>query len=339
MSAPDTPSPELAGHAVRGALLTLSLANVPLRASCRDARQRHALERLLRRLFVVGGARNGVGVDLDLSRSGAPPAVTERVYASDALTIHRTSAGFVLDSADSWLEAEVAHGRGRGSLETGFWRLDPYTQREFLLLALLMMLRRHGRYGLHANALVLRGRGALLAGASGSGKTTLALGLMHQGWSLLSDDAVTLRSARDGVEAFALRRGISCTDQTERFFPKLKEGPVTYHARDKRVRDDRALFPSPPAPCCRPSLVVFPRVEGRTRSVLEALSPVETLVELARQSAGILSDTALSSRQLDVVKRLTEQAAGFRLALGRDAVTDPGRVSELLAAATGAPDG
>lgn len=313
----------------------LSLAGVPLRATCRNALQSQALEWLLRCLFIAGEPLDGSGIELDLTQAGLPPVVTDRVFASDALHIHRSSTGFVLESADSWLEADVTRGRGRGSLENSFWHLDPYAQREFFLLALLMMLRCHGRYGLHANALVRDGRGVLLVGASGSGKSTLALGLMHQGWSLLSDDAVALHPAHDGVEVHALRRGISCTEETEAFFPSLGRAPVMYTAQDKNVRDAQALFRTPRTPCCRPTLVAFPWVAHRPRSALEAMSPVETLVGLARQSAGILTDQALSSRQLDVIKRLTEQTTGFRLAVGGDAFTNPGWVSDLLLEAGG----
>src|SRR3546814_13636569 len=44
----------------------------------------------------------------------------------------------------------------------------------------------------HANCVALDGRAVLLMGASGSGKSDLALRLIHRGWSLVSDDYVTL---------------------------------------------------------------------------------------------------------------------------------------------------
>src|SRR3546814_7439788 len=44
----------------------------------------------------------------------------------------------------------------------------------------------------HANCVALDGRAVLLMGASGSGKSDLALRLIDRGWSLVSDDYVTL---------------------------------------------------------------------------------------------------------------------------------------------------
>src|SRR3546814_11301183 len=44
----------------------------------------------------------------------------------------------------------------------------------------------------HASCVALDGRAVLLMGASGSGKSDLALRLIDRGWSLVSDDYVTL---------------------------------------------------------------------------------------------------------------------------------------------------
>ena len=253
-----------------------------------------ALEGLWRRLFIVGRPAPGKGVELDFATRRGPPVPGDVVYTSDTLTVKHCEAGFVIASGDAWFEADVAVGAGRGVLGQGFWRLDAYAQREFFLTGLMMMLRRHGRYGLHANALVRDGRGMLLVGSSGSGKTTLALGLMSEGWSLLSDDAVALAATDDGVEAWAFRRGVSCTADTERFFPALAAAPEMYVAADKRVRDVRALYPERAADSCRPDLVVFPQVTDLARSVLEPLPAVETLVRLSQQSAGIMTDSELS---------------------------------------------
>src|SRR3546814_5042791 len=46
----------------------------------------------------------------------------------------------------------------------------------------------------HASCVALDGRAVLLMGASGSGKSDLALRLIDRGWSLVSDDYVTLES-------------------------------------------------------------------------------------------------------------------------------------------------
>ena len=53
----------------------------------------------------------------------------------------------------------------------------------------------------HATAISLDGRGALLRGASGSGKSALALEMMAFGAALIADDRVILSRASDSVIA------------------------------------------------------------------------------------------------------------------------------------------
>lgn len=52
------------------------------------------------------------------------------------------------------------------------------------MVSLLWLLRNHGLYALHANALVKDKVGILLVGHTGSGKTTAALSLIRQGWGV-----------------------------------------------------------------------------------------------------------------------------------------------------------
>lgn len=52
---------------------------------------------------------------------------------------------------------------------------------------------------LHASAVALGGRAALILGASGAGKSTLALAMMAMGAGLVADDRVCLRRTDDGL--------------------------------------------------------------------------------------------------------------------------------------------
>ena len=141
----------------------------------------------------------------------------EEIYHTETLYVARTGQGFFLACGEAWLELDPATGLGKGALPESFWQLSPYDQREFFLLSLLMLLRPHGLYGLHANGLALDEQGLLIVGPSGSGKTTLTLSLLEQGWQFLSDDAVLLKDA-EPLTAYAFRRGFSFTSQTENFF-------------------------------------------------------------------------------------------------------------------------
>ena len=61
------------------------------------------------------------------------------------------------------------------------------------------MSRDPGTINLHASAVALDGRGALLLGASGAGKSGLALRLMALGARLVADDRVLLRRGPEGL--------------------------------------------------------------------------------------------------------------------------------------------
>lgn len=54
-------------------------------------------------------------------------------------------------------------------------------------------------YSLHATAVALHGRAALMIGASGSGKSSLALDMMARGATLVADDRVLLSREKDTV--------------------------------------------------------------------------------------------------------------------------------------------
>ncbi len=61
-----------------------------------------------------------------------------------------------------------------------------------LVRQLLHAWYRRGLYAIHAGAVVQQDRALIIAGRSGQGKTTLTLGLVRQGWQLLSDEFALL---------------------------------------------------------------------------------------------------------------------------------------------------
>lgn len=328
-------------------MIHYSLCGVTVGVDCAAAdqqRQLHALWQLLFAVQASAGPQNGAAPSapaLTLQFGGGNQAAPQlppgaEIGRADHLAVAKTTAGFLLRCEDGWLALDVAQGCGAGGLANGFWRQPLEAQREFFLLALLMLVQPHGLYGLHASGVVRNGAGCLVVGAAGHGKTTLALSLVLGGWQLLADDALVVRRAADGsVEALALRRGFSCTPQTVRWFPALA---VAAHessqlAAGKRLIDVEQWRPGSTARHCTPQLLLFPQIAGQARTVLASLDQPTALAELLRQSPGLLAARPTAAGQLATLAALAGQARCYRALLGSDVFDEPAAVADLLWAA------
>jgi hypothetical protein len=258
----------------------------------------------------------------------------QTVCETPDLSVIKTDTGFRLACHGSTLELDLGCSRGAGVLTDRFERLPAHYQREFFLLAFLMLFRRHGLYGLHSSAVARGDLACLIVGPSGHGKTTLALALVREGWRYLSDDVLVLQSRSDGVAARAMRRGFSCTPETARLFPELTAtGPARLDMFDgKQLLDVAAVYPGRFADQCRPRLLLFPQIAGGRRSRLVPLNDSQAMLALIRQSPGIMVDRPAVQAQLGVLKRLVGQAHKYRILLGSDVYEDSAAVSGLLSA-------
>lgn len=291
-----------------------------------------ALHTLLSGFFVLGSVGEQRGVRLQLHATTLPNEPGHIVYQAKALLVTRTEQGFSLRCGASQLRITSGSAAAHCFLASDFGSYSPFEQREFFLLGLLMLLRPFGRYGLHACGLERHGAGLLLVGASGSGKTTTSLNLIQQGWRYLSDDAVLLEVRTDHtVQVAAFRLGFSCTPRTLAHFPELGGSTEFGDPDGKRVVYPERSFGSF-TPSCTPSLIVFPRVSAAATR-LHPLTPAQSLIRLCQQSAGIMTDTAVSQGQLGVLRTLVEQTRSFELCLGQDALARPTLTGTLLSRA------
>lgn len=332
-----TPVPTLAPTRLQ----TFGLGGVSLRLEGPDSAQLQRTGALLSGLFALG-TFPGQGTDRDADQSGVglrfrtsplPERSGSTVYRAGALAVTRACDTFSLGCGLSQLHVTPGDNEASCFLAPDFFDHSPFEQREFFLLALLMLLRPHGLYGLHACGLRRERVGLLIVGVSGSGKTTTSLNLIRRGWRYLSDDAVLLRYAAKGsaVEALAFRRGFSCTPKTLAHFPELTGDAEFGDPGGKRIVYPDDAFGSF-ATSCTPSLILFPTVSGG-RTSLRPLRASHGLVRLSQQSAGIMTDTRVSQQQLLLLQALSAQARSFELHLGRDALSDPNRIGALLSGA------
>ncbi|MCP3956978.1 MAG: hypothetical protein GY719_03915 [bacterium] len=207
---------------------------------------------------------------------------------------------------------------------------DPAT---LVILALTLLLRHRDLYGLHAGALAWEGTGCLFVADGRCGKSTMALNLVQQGWDYVSDDFVLLRPSGNRVEAVALRRNICVGRKATRDYPGLlgrwRDRP--FPGDTKRWLEMSSLYPRQVKDSCVPTVLVFPEIISGPRSRLRPLTDkAEILGRLMQQSQLLVLESEMSSRHLDVLKRLLLQSRCYQLLAGRDLKEPSPLISELL---------
>jgi hypothetical protein len=243
----------------------------------------------------------------------------------------QTPMGFSVQCGASLLDLDLLHNRANGILDDSFWNHPWEQQQGFFLFTLIALLRQHGRYTLHANALVHQDASYLIVGSSGAGKTTLTACLLRQGWASLGDDALMLQDVPPGIQALALRRGFAFTPDTLDCFPDLAtQGAIGQTAAGKHLVDLAALYPQRFVPRCQPTVLLFPQIEARQQTQLRPLSAATAFVNLAQQTVGITTDPTPANQQLDLLARLVQQCRSYQLLLGTDVYEEPGAVAALL---------
>jgi len=180
-------------------------------------------------------------------------------------------------------------------------------------VSLLEVLKRRGRFALHAACLARDGRGLLLAGTSGSGKSTLAAALLRDGFDFLGDDTVFLDAT--GRAVFAFPDELDVSDATVEMVPELswlrrraKRPGRLKHAVPADVLGGRTVLD------CMATALIFPQVARTVRSVLEPIGPADALRELLPNV--LLTDATASQAHLDVLGQLARRVPAFRLSAG-----------------------
>lgn len=202
-----------------------------------------------------------------------------------------------------------------------------------LTFALLGMLQRRAMFAIHGAALGLdESRGLLLIGESDTGKSTLTMTLVRSGWRYLSDDSIFLcPNGDEPIEAIPFRRDFGFDADAEEIFPELRGASASQltDAQKRRVRMD-ALYPGQFLERCIPRVMVFPRVDPRADSRIEAIRPTEALRRLMTQSSFVDMDAELARHQMEVLQRTIRQCRCVALVAGADLKGAPEAADALL---------
>src|SRR5262249_38054660 len=162
----------------------------------------------------------------------------------------------------------------------------------------------------------------LVIGPSGSGKSNLAAQLALAGWQYLSDDSVLLYSQNDVVHAHALRRIFALTDEvfSAARLSELDSMEVRVVPFDplKRRFEPAPVFAGRFALSCKPTRVLFSRIENGEASRVTLLNRSETMARLIRMCPWACYDKPTAQAHLEVLGGLARQADGFELLAGAD---------------------
>jgi hypothetical protein len=266
------------------------------------------------------------------------PAPAREVFRAEGLCGLAYGDDFYLTEGTSLLHLQPGEGQGTAQLVPAFVQQPQLLRQQFWAVGLLKLLRPLGLYGLHAAGMVTHpDRGILLVGGSGSGKSTLTIGLVQQGWSYLSDDALLLRQQPEGVEALAFRKPFSIDADVAAAYAELPLGEAGEHPSGKRKRrvDIQSVYADQYRSRCRPSVLLFPRIVAAAQSTVCPLNRSQALRYLLVHSGPHLFDRHTMAPHLETLRDLVQQTVRYELRAGRDLYTHPSRLVHLLYAAEG----
>ena len=205
-------------------------------------------------------------------------------------------------------------------------RLERCT-RIFLMIVLVVLLRRVGWFHLHAaTAIDPDGRGWLVAGNAEAGKSTTAALLAASGWRVGTDDAAFLERHGDRIVVHTCHAPIALREGGRRLLARA--GGIALPARSKVgfwPEDLGSVW----TPLVDPEVIIFTSV-GDTRTAAEPLPRPAAVAELVRWSAWVMLELDLAQDHLEVLTRLTRQARCYRVTLGSDLFARPNRLIELV---------
>jgi len=275
----------------------------------------------------------------DPTEAGAQPVL----YHGD-LEVYRTQC-FILDGELLlWDRASTFHISADGrqidvlvhpaSIAAGF-----HFSSVAVIMTVQLALRSFGLYHLHASAAHWPGGETwVVPGESNAGKSTFALALFAAGAHWLSDDALMLRMREhvesrkqgDQIEVVGWGRLMRMTSQTAAAFPAIEPlltpCPET-SARDFEV-DPRVAFPGRGDVIGgQPMALLFPRIGKGPDNHVEPLDQAEAFGRILHACAWVACDHLPGREaQLQVLRRMVEDARAFEVTVGARILTDPDAV-------------
>jgi hypothetical protein len=182
--------------------LTVDVGGVPVRLSATDAMRAEAVAALFARMAL---SADDPLVHLSFGGNRVPLPERGPDETQGQLQLWHDDDALAMASGPS-MSAVVHQGRGTvGGYATDLSRAF----RQFAPFMLGSLLAPHDRFVIHAGAIQRDGEAILVLGGSGLGKSTLVLGALRDGWNVLSDDLVLIRSDPSGPVVTGIPRTLT----------------------------------------------------------------------------------------------------------------------------------
>jgi hypothetical protein len=202
-----------------------------------------------------------------------------------------------------------------------------YLLRSFLLVSLIFLWKRDGRYHVHAGtAIDSRGRGWMLIGNSRSGKSTTTALLASRGWRVSTDDIAFLEARDDRVDVLGFRSPIALRPGGFQLLGRA--GGIAMESRAKTGFWPEELGSSW-IQTVVPEIIVFTSVAG-DRTTMSPASPAAVMRELMQWSLWVMFEPTAAQEHLDLLARLGRQARCYHATLAPDLFAAPRALEDFL---------
>ncbi len=202
-----------------------------------------------------------------------------------------------------------------------------YLLRSFLLISLIFLWKRDGRYHVHAGtAIDSTGRGWMLIGNSNSGKSTTTALLASRGWRVSTDDIAFLEACGERAVVRGFRSRIALRSGGFKLLGKA--GGLPLESRGKTGFWPEELGSSW-VPTIEPDIIVFTSVGGDRTSMVPS-SPAAIMRELLQWSMWVLFEPTAAQEHLDLLARLGRQARCYHATLAPDLFTASRALEDFL---------